>query len=87
MGKVKIIKLTQAQHTALEKGYRAGHSHAYRLRCQMILLKSEQRTSEEIADLLGCCEVVINNWLKRYEAEGIEGLKAACTAILGLEII
>lgn len=41
----------------------------------MILLKSGRRTSEEMADLLGCCEVVINNRLKRYEAEELEGLK------------
>ena len=41
----------------------------------MILLKSERRTAVEIADLLGCCEVVVNNWLKRYEAEGIDGLR------------
>jgi transposase len=41
----------------------------------MILLKSERRTAAEIADLLGCCEVVVNNWLKRYEAEGIDGLR------------
>jgi transposase len=41
----------------------------------MILLKSERRTAIEIAGLIGCCEVVVNNWLKRYEAEGIEGLR------------
>ena len=45
------------------------------MRCQMILLKSERRTAVEIAGLLGCCEVVVNNWLKRYESEGIEGLR------------
>lgn len=75
MGKIKTIKLTQAQRIALEKGYRAGSSHAFRLRCQMILLKCEQRTAAEIADLLGCCEVVVNNWVKRFELEGLEGLK------------
>jgi transposase len=75
MGKIKTVELTRAQHTVLEKGYRAGSSHAFRLRCQMILLKSEQRTAAEIAGLLGCCEVVVNNWLKRYEAEGIDGLR------------
>jgi transposase len=42
----------------------------------MISLKSERRTAAEIAGLLGCCEVVVNNWLKRHEAEGIEGLRA-----------
>jgi transposase len=75
MGKIKTVELTQAQRTALEKGYRRGHSHAFRLRCQMILLKSEHRTALEIADVLGCCEVVVNNWLNRYQAEGIEGLQ------------
>jgi transposase len=75
MGKIKTVELSSAQRAALEKGYRAGSSHAFRLRCQMILLKSERRTAAEIADLLGCCEVVVNNWLKRYESEGIEGLR------------
>src|ERR1051326_1225874 len=77
MGKIKTVELSGAQRTALERGYRTGSSHAFRLRCQMILLKSERRTAAEIADLLGCCEVVVNNWLKRYESEGIEGLRTS----------
>ena len=75
MGKIKTLELTKAQRTALEKGYREGSSHSFRVRCQMILLKSDQRTSAEVATILGCCEVVVNNWLKRFEAEGIEGLR------------
>jgi transposase len=75
MGKIKTVELTGAHHTALEKGYRAGPSHAFRMRRQMILLKRERRTAAEIADPLGCCEVVVNNWLKRYGAEGIDGLR------------
>jgi transposase len=75
MGKIKTVELTRAQRNELEKGYRVGSSHAFRVRCQMILLKSQRRTAAEIADLLGCCEVVVNNWLKRFEAEGIEGLQ------------
>lgn len=63
------------QRAALEKGYRTGASHAFRTRCQMVLLKSERRSSVEVADVLGCCEIVVNNWLRRYEEEGIEGLK------------
>lgn len=74
MGKLKTIVLTAAQRAALEKGYRQGTSHAFRVRCQMVLLKSAARSSAEIAGLLGCCEVAVNNWLKRYEAEGIQGL-------------
>src|SRR5215216_629341 len=75
MGKIKTVQLTGARRAALEKGYRTGSSHAFRVRSQMILLKSEQRTAAEIAGVLGCCEVVVNNWLKRYETEGIGGLR------------
>jgi transposase len=75
MGKIKTAELSRAQRAAHEKGYHTGSSHAFRVRCQMILLKSEQRTAAEIAGILGCCEVVANNWLKRFEAEGIEGLR------------
>ena len=75
MGKKKTVELSQEQRAELEKGYRTGKSHAFRNRCQMILLKSENRTSTEVAGILGGCEVVINNWLKRYQAEGITGLQ------------
>ncbi len=75
MGKIKTLELTTAQRAALEKGYREGKSHAFRLRCQMLLLKSEQRSSAQVASILGCCEVVVNNWLKRFEEQGIEGLR------------
>ncbi len=75
MGKTKVIELTKAQRQALEKGYRNGTSHAFRQRCQMVLLKSGKRSSVAITQILGGCEMSINNWLRRYEAEGIAGLK------------
>ena len=75
MGKLKTLELTDAQRRALEKGHREGASHAFRQRCQIILLKCERRTSAEIADIVGCCEMVVNNWLKRFETEGVERLR------------
>ena len=75
MGKTKVVELSTEQRAALEKGYRKGASHAFRLRCQMVLLKSERRSSIEVADVLGCCEIVVNNWLRRFEEEGIKGLR------------
>jgi len=75
MGKKKIVQLSAQQRAELEKGYRTGKTHTFRQRCQMILLKAESRTSLEAAAVLGCCEVVVNNWLKRYELEGIKGLE------------
>jgi transposase len=75
MGKKKVVQLSDEQRAELEKGYRKGKNHAFRTRCQMILLKAENRTSVEVAEILDCCEVVINNWLKRFEAEGMRGLE------------
>ncbi len=75
MGKTRIIELSQEQRLALEKGYRNGTSHAFRQRCQMVLLKSEKRSSVAITKILGSCEMSVNNWLRRYEIEGIAGLK------------
>jgi transposase len=75
MGKRKIIELTEVERNELENGYRNGKTHWFRQRCQMILLKSEDRTSVEVVGILGICEMTVNNWLKRYEADGIEGLR------------
>ena len=63
------------QRKALEKGYREGKTHFFRQLCQMVLLKSEGRTSKELAAILGKCEQSINNWLDRWQEQGIEGLK------------
>lgn len=41
----------------------------------MVLLKSENRSSKSVADILGTNQVSVNNWLKRYREEGIDGLK------------
>ena len=75
MGKTKVIELTKAQREELEKGYREGKTHSFRQRCQMILLKSEKRTSQEVVNILGRCEMTVNNWLNRYQQFGIEGLQ------------
>ncbi|MDQ3635033.1 MAG: helix-turn-helix domain-containing protein [Acidobacteriota bacterium] len=75
MGKIKVIELTKKQCEALENGYRHGTTHSFRQRCQMVLLKSEKRTSSEVVAILGGCEMTVNNWLNRYVAEGIKGLQ------------
>ncbi len=75
MGKTKVIKLTAGQREELENGYRNGQTHSFRQRCLMILLKSEERTSVEVVGIVGSCEMTVNNWLQRYEGEGIEGLQ------------
>ena len=74
MGKTKVIELTTEKRTELEDGYKNGKSHTFRQRCHLILLKSEQRTSVEIADILDICEMTVNNWCHRYATEGSNGL-------------
>lgn len=75
MGKRKVVQLSDEQRSELENGQRDGKSHPFRNRCQMILLKSEHRTSEQVAQILGGCAVVVDNWVKRYEVDGIKGLQ------------
>lgn len=75
MGKIRILSLGEEERKILKEGYRAGKSHSFRQRCQMVLLKSEGRKSKEVANILQCNQIAVNNWLSRYEAEGIEGLK------------
>lgn len=75
MGKTKVIELTKEQREELEDGYRHGRRHSFRQRCLTVLLKSEKRTSLEVVGIVGGCEMTVNNWLARYESEGIEGLR------------
>lgn len=70
----KRLELSEEQRKALKQGHETGKSHAYRQRCQMMLLKSEGRSSEDIGKIVGCCEMAVNNWVKRYETEGMNGL-------------
>lgn len=74
MAQIKVISLSPEQQTELEHAFRTSHSAAFRQRCQIILLKSQRRSSLEVAGIVGCCEMVVNNWLVRYEQEGIAGL-------------
>ena len=74
MSRLTKIALTTEERTALEKGYKFGKVHGFRQRCQMILLKSKQKPSREIAGQLNCCMVSVNQWVKRYQSEGIDGL-------------
>lgn len=72
--KAKIIKLSPGQKVELEIGYRTGIG-VFSRRCHMILLKSNGKTSKEVADILGTNQISVNGWVKRYESQGITGLQ------------
>ena len=74
MARIKRIALTAEQQAELETGHRSGESAAFRRRCQIILLKSQSRSSLEVAGIAGCCEMSVNNWVARYHEHGLAGL-------------
>ena len=75
MGRIIKIELNDNQRQELENGYRNGKSHSFRTNCHLVLLKSEERISKEIASFLGISEQKVNRWLWRYKQNGIQGLE------------
>jgi transposase len=75
MGRTIHIDLTNEQRAELEQGYRNGATHVFRQRCQMVLLKAENRRSGDVAAGLGVCAQTVNGWLWRYKEAGIKGLE------------
>jgi transposase len=75
MPRVTIITVTTQQRAALEKQAKHGTTYSFRRRCQAVLLKTRKRTSLEVAQELGCCEMSVNDWLKRYQEQGLAGLQ------------
>ena len=59
----------------IKEGYRNGSSHAFRMRCKAVLLKSQGLSSPQIGERLDMNQTTVNNWVRRFEEEGIKGLK------------
>ena len=67
---------TAEEVKSLEHLYRTTKDVRLRTRAQMILLAGEQRmTAPTIATIVRENDQTVRNWLKRWMAEGIEGLK------------
>ena len=75
MPKIKSLTVTDQERAALEKAAKHGATYSFRLRCQAMLLKTDKRASLDVAHQLGCCEMSVNDWLKRYQEQGLAGLK------------
>jgi transposase len=75
MGRVNTPVLTEEQAKELENGLRTSKKHAFRMRCQCILLKSDNRKSKDVGLIVGMCHVSVNTWLRRYKKDGIAGLE------------
>lgn len=75
MGRVNTPLLSESAKLALEHDFKISQVHCYRMRCQVILLKSTGRKSEEVGEITGMTYVSVNAWVKRYNDFGIDGLR------------
>ena len=75
MGKPKVLELTEAQHLELDRGFRLGEKHCFRMRCRTVLLKAEGLSAVKAGVQTEMSFVSVNAWVKRYKEEGIDGLK------------
>ena len=73
--KATRIELSEAQRAELEKGYRKGERHCFRMRCLAVLLKSEGLSSAKVGERVEMNEHTVNSWVKRYREEGMKGLE------------
>jgi len=75
MKRIQVPPLTKEQLSELEELYQKTKTPRYRTRAQMILLSAEKGLkAEEIAQIVRESHLSILRWLKRYIAEGLEGL-------------
>jgi transposase len=76
MKRIQLSPQSVEQIAALDKLYRTSKDGRLRQRAQIILLAAEQgMVAAKIGEIVRLNEESVRHWLKRYEAEGIEGLK------------
>jgi len=69
MGRTLKVILTTEQRLELEHGYKTGDSHAFRQRCRMVLLKSSDKLTKDICQIVGInSQNQVNTWIKRYHS-------------------
>jgi transposase len=76
MNRIQVPPLKAEQLAELEALYQKTDKPRYRTRAQMVLLSSERGLkAEDIAQIVRESHITVLRWLKRYLAEGVEGLK------------
>jgi transposase len=71
-----VRPLSSEERAELDELYRRARTPRLRTRAQMILLALEQgMIAPEIASIVRCCEETVRNWIRRFNAEGTEGLR------------
>jgi transposase len=72
---IRLPKLPPEAIKELDEMYRTTHDLRLRTRAQMVLLAAEQQlTAPAIAQIVRADPETVGTWLKRYQAEGVNGL-------------
>jgi transposase len=75
MRPIEIPALNEEDLKALEALYHKTRDVRIRMRAQMILLAAEKRmVAAVIAEIVRVDEETVRRWMKRYQAQGLEGL-------------
>jgi len=77
MKAVTVNELSEESRLKLEELYRTSKVFRLRSRAQMVLLSHKGYKSSEIAEIVFLEQRSVQRWIKRYIAEGIEGLHDA----------
>lgn len=78
MQPIPVRKVSEAEHAALDELYHTTKDVRMRTRAQMVLLAIEEgANAEQIAKIVRKDAETVRRWLKRFNAEGIEGLQDA----------
>lgn len=64
MRKAGRLELNEAQRMELEKGYRLGKKHCFRMRCLAILLKAEGLSAAKVGERTEMEQHTVSKWLK-----------------------
>jgi transposase len=78
MQPIRLRTLSDEEHHALDAFYRAERSARLKLRALAILLAAERAlVAAEIAEIIRSSESSVRRWIKRFNAEGLNGLRDA----------
>ena len=69
------LELSEGQRKELEKGCRKGTNHCYRIRCLMVLLRTDGMTLETVGGRTEMGLKVVRHRVVRYKASGIKSLE------------
>lgn len=71
---IKLHPRTQKKLTRIELQSRSDGAYRVSTRIRAVLLNHKQKTSGEIASVLGSARSKVSGWLKSYVEQGVEGL-------------